>query len=70
MMIKKDPRVHELLDFINKWARDRERNECQSNGRITDYGRGYHQACNDIFDKVETLFKENKSADSEFEKKV
>lgn len=61
MMVQKDPRVHELLDFINKWARDRERKECRDGNYITSYGEGYHRACSDIYDEVVKTFKEKES---------
>ena len=54
-MSKKLSPTTKLLNFINVWARYRERKECTKDGFQTDYGRGYHQACSDIFEKTSDL---------------
>lgn len=46
----KDKKIAELIDFVNKWAKERYNERCREGNTITEFGQGYREGIKDIMD--------------------
>jgi len=42
------------LDWLNCWANMDKHKECVINNKITSFGKGYQQACKDIYNSLKS----------------
>ena len=50
--------LQEFADWINGWAGYRTHDECANGNKITDFGRGYEKAIEDIIERLNLDWKQ------------
>jgi len=50
--------LQEFANYLNSWADYDNHEECSVGNKLTEFGRGYHRAVSDIFDKLNIDWKQ------------